>query len=77
MKELDVFRYLKKYRAVIAGFSILAGVVFFLAAQFRVQQYTAATVIEYTGSRAAEGLRRTEAPSTPPRSIPPIWCPRP
>ncbi|MCI8970023.1 MAG: GGDEF domain-containing protein [Oscillibacter sp.] len=56
MKELDVFRYLKKYRAVIAGFSILAGVVFFLAAQFRVQQYTAATVIEYTGSRAAEGL---------------------
>ena len=32
MKELDVFRYLKKYRAVIAGFSILAGVVFFLAA---------------------------------------------
>nr|WP_325180976.1 GGDEF domain-containing protein [uncultured Oscillibacter sp.] len=56
MKELDVFRYLKKYRAVIAGVSILAGVVFFWAAQFRVQQYTAATVIEYTGSRAAEGL---------------------
>ena len=56
MKELDVFRYLKKYRAVIAGVSILAGVVFFLTAQFRVQQYTAATVIEYTGSRAAEGL---------------------
>lgn len=56
MKELDVFRYLKKYRVVIAGVSILAGLVFFWAAQFRVQQYTAATVIEYTGSRAAEGL---------------------
>ena len=30
MKELDVFRYLKKYRALIAGFSVLAGIVFFL-----------------------------------------------
>ena len=26
MKELDVFRYLKKYRALIAGFSVLAGI---------------------------------------------------
>ena len=25
MKELDVFRYLKKYRAVIAGLSVLTG----------------------------------------------------
>ena len=25
MKELDVFRYLKKYRAIIAGASVLAG----------------------------------------------------
>ena len=24
MKELDVFRYLKKYRAIIAGASVLA-----------------------------------------------------
>ncbi len=24
MKELDVFRYLKKYRAIIAGVSVLA-----------------------------------------------------
>ena len=56
MKELDVFRYLKKYRALIAGFSILAGAAFFLAAQYRIQQYTAATVIEYAGSRAAGGL---------------------
>ena len=56
MKELDVFRYLKKYRALIAGISILAGITFFLIAQFRIQQYTAATVIEYTGSRAVEGL---------------------
>lgn len=56
MKELDVFRYLKKYRAVIAGASVLAGIVFFLAAQLYIQQYTAATVIEYTGARAAEGL---------------------
>ncbi len=56
MKELDVFRYLKKYRALIAGFSVLAGIMFFLVAQLRIQQYTAATVIEYTGMRAAEGL---------------------
>ncbi len=55
MKELDVFRYLKKYRALIAGFSILAGAAFFLIAQLYIQQYTAATVIEYTGQRAAEG----------------------
>ena len=56
MKELDVFRYLKKYRAVIIAASILAGVAFFLIAQLYIQQYTAVTVIEYTGSRAAEGL---------------------
>ena len=55
MKELDVFRYLKKYRAVIAGLSVLAGVAFYLAAQLYIQQYTAVTVIEYTGSRAEEG----------------------
>ena len=55
MKELDVFRYLKKYRALIAGFSVLAGVAFFLIAQLYIQQYTAATVIEYTGRQAAEG----------------------
>ena len=62
MKELDVFRYLKKYRALIAGFSILAGIVFLLVAQLRIQQYTAATVIEYTGSRAAEGLSPDNTP---------------
>ena len=56
MKELDVFRYLKKYRTMIIAFSILAGIAFFLAAQLYIQQYTAVTVIEYTGSRAAEGL---------------------
>ncbi|MCI9593052.1 MAG: GGDEF domain-containing protein [Lachnospiraceae bacterium] len=56
MKELDVFRYLKKYRAAIAAVSILAGVLFFLIAQFYIQQYTAVTVIEYTGAQAEEGL---------------------
>ncbi len=56
MKELDVFRYLKKYRAVIAGVSVFAGIAFFLAAQLYIQQYTAATVIEYTGANAQEGL---------------------
>ena len=55
MKELDVFRYLKKYRAIIAGVSVLAGVAFFLIAQLYIQQYTAVTVIEYTGARAEEG----------------------
>ena len=56
MKELDVFRYLKKYRGWIAGISVLAGVLFFLVAKYYIQQYTAVTVIEYTGSRAAEGF---------------------
>ncbi len=56
MKELDVFRYLKKYRTAIISVSILAGVAFFLIAQLYIQQYTAVTVIEYTGSRAEEGL---------------------
>ena len=46
MKELDVFRYLKKYRTAITGVSVLAGIVFFLIAQLRIQQYTAVTVIE-------------------------------
>lgn len=55
MKELDVFRYLKKYRTAITGVSVLAGIVFFLIAQLRIQQYTAVTVIEYTGARAEEG----------------------
>ena len=56
MKELDVFRYLKKYRTAIISVSILAGVAFFMIAQLYIQQYTAVTVIEYTGSRAEEGL---------------------
>ncbi|MCX4315385.1 MAG: GGDEF domain-containing protein [Lachnospiraceae bacterium] len=56
MKELDVFRYLKKYRSWITGISILAGILFFLIAKYYIQQYTAMTVIEYTGSRAAEGF---------------------
>ena len=56
MKELDVFRYLKKYRTMIILLSILAGVSFFLICPHYIQQYTAVTVIEYTGSRASEGL---------------------
>ena len=38
MKELDVFRYLKKYRAIIAGISVLAGAAFFLFAQLYIHQ---------------------------------------
>lgn len=56
MKEMDVFRYLKKYRTVIAVASVLAGIAFYLIAQLYIQQYTAVTVIEYTGSRAEEGF---------------------
>ena len=56
MKELDIFCYLKKYRRVIIALSVLAGAAFFLIAQFYIQQYTAMTVIEYTGLRASEGL---------------------
>ena len=52
MKELDVFRYLKKYRRVIVVVSILAGIAFYMIAQYYIQQYTAVTVIEYTGAEA-------------------------
>ena len=65
MKELDVFRYLKKYRKAIAGFSILAGIAFYLIAQLYIQQYTAVTVIEYTGDRAVEGLSPDDSPIDP------------
>ena len=41
MKELDVFRYLKKYRRVIVVVSILAGIAFYMIAQYYIQQYTA------------------------------------
>jgi len=56
MKELEIFRYLKKYWAVIVTFSLILGVLFFLAAQFYIQQYTASTVIEYISPRASDGL---------------------
>ncbi len=62
MKELDVFRYLKKYRNAIVGLSVLAGVVFYLVAQLYIQQYTAMTVIEYTGQRAQEGYSPDGSP---------------
>jgi len=65
MKELDVFRYLKKYRRVIAGISILAGIAFYMIAQFYIQQYTAVTVIEYTGADASEGKSPDNTPLDP------------
>lgn len=65
MKELDVFRYLKKYRRVIVAVSILAGIAFYLIAQFYIQQYTAVTVIEYTGANAAEGESPDNTPLDP------------
>lgn len=65
MKELDVFRYLKKYRRVIAAVSILAGIAFYMIAQFYIQQYTAVTVIEYTGANAAEGESPDNTPLDP------------
>jgi len=73
VKELDVFRYLKKYRAVIAGISILAGAVFYLAARFYVQQYTAQRSSNTPEAGRRRGSRRTEAPLIPLKSIPPIW----
>ncbi len=65
MKELDVFRYLKKYRRVIAGLSILVGIGFYVIAQFYIQQYTAVTVIEYTGTEAEEGKSPDNTPLDP------------
>ena len=37
MKELDVFRYLKKYRTAIISVSILAGVAFFMIAKLYIK----------------------------------------
>lgn len=65
MKELDVFRYLKKYRRVIVAVSILAGIAFYMIAQFYIQQYTAVTVIEYTGDNAVKGESPDNTPLDP------------
>ncbi|MCI8560246.1 MAG: GGDEF domain-containing protein [Dorea sp.] len=65
MKELDVFRYLKKYRRVIVIVSVLAGIAFYMIAQFYIQQYTAVTVIEYTGAEAAKGESPDNTPLDP------------
>ncbi len=65
MKELDVFRYLKKYRRAIAGLSILVGIGFYVIAKFYIQQYTAVTVIEYTGADAEEGKSPDGTPLEP------------
>lgn len=65
MKELDVFRYLKKYRRVIVVVSILAGIAFYMIAQYYIQQYTAVTVIEYTGAEAEKGESPDNTPLDP------------
>ena len=47
MKPFQVTRYIKKFTAVIIAASLIAGVLFFLIAQFIVQKYTAAVVLRY------------------------------
>ena len=56
MKQFQILRYLKKYQAVIAAGSIIAGILFYVAVQLFIQTYTASTVIEYTNPEAANGI---------------------
>ena len=56
MKQFQILRYLKKYQAVIAAGSIIAGILFYVAVQLFIQTYTASTVIEYTNPEAANGV---------------------
>ena len=50
---------------MIVAVSVLAGIVFYMIAQFYIQQYTAVTVIEYTGANAAEGESPDNTPLDP------------
>lgn len=56
MNDFQILRYLKKYWSVIAIGSLLAGMVFYVIARQNIQEYTAATVIEYTNPEAEKGL---------------------
>lgn len=56
MKDFQITRYLKKYWAVIAICSLLTGILFYTIAKWKIQEYTAATVIEYINPEAEEGL---------------------
>ena len=69
MKQFQVFRYIKKYQAVIAACSILAGVFFYWFANRYLQSYTASAVIEYTDSSAENG----QAPNGSPIDISEIY----
>ena len=55
MKPFQVFRYIKKYQAVIIACSILAGVFFYWFANRYMQSYTASVAIEYSSSGADTG----------------------
>ena len=62
MKQFQVFRYIKKYQAVIAACSILSGVFFYWFANRYLQSYTASAVIEYTDSGAENGQAPNGSP---------------
>lgn len=55
MKQFQILRYLKKYTVFIAAGSVAAGLLFYFVIQYRMQSYTAGTVIEYTNSEASKG----------------------
>ena len=56
MDDFQIMRYLKKFWSVIAIGSLLAGILFYVIARRDIQEYTAATVIEYTNPEAKDGL---------------------
>lgn len=56
MDDLQIMRYFRKYWGVIVIGSLITGILFYIVAKFNIQEYTAATVIEYTNPEAEKGL---------------------
>lgn len=56
MKDFGITRYLEKYWKIILIGSFLTGFLFHTFAKQNLQEYTAATVIEYTNGKAEQGL---------------------
>ncbi|MGX8685854.1 MAG: hypothetical protein ACSW73_03405, partial [Spirochaetales bacterium] len=58
MREFQIARYLRKWWWIIALLSALSGIVFYTAISSR-QTYKAKVLIEFTNSKASEGLYPT------------------
>lgn len=55
MKQFQIMRYLKKYCAIIVACSLILGLLCYLFMQNKMQEYTAATILEYTNYEAKDG----------------------